>query len=148
VLEAFAAVRGSDLPVEEVIDTHHNFAAPEAHFGRELLVHRKGAVKAEGPLTIPGSMGTASYICEGLASEESFRTCSHGAGRILGRKEANRKISHEEAVASVAHVVFGVRRGDYDEMPAAYKDIDRVIANQLDLVRPLHRLEPLAVVKG
>ena len=71
-----------------------------------------------------------------------------GAGRLMGRKEANRAITHAEAVEAMQHVVFGVRKGDYDEMPRCYKDIDAVVVAQSDLVRPVHRLEPLAVVKG
>ena len=133
---------------EGEIQTHHNYAAPETFDGRELLIHRKGAVKAVGKVIIPGSMGTASYIGEGLAEPLSFNSCSHGAGRVMGRKEASRVISHEMAVESMKHVVYGVRQGDYDEMPAAYKDIDRVIANERDLVQPVARLTPLAVVKG
>jgi tRNA-splicing ligase RtcB len=134
--------------VEEAVQTHHNYASLEEHNGEAVLVHRKGAVRAEGPVIIPGSMGTASYIAEGLASEDAFRTCSHGAGRVMGRKQANREISHEEAVKAMEHVVFGVRKGDYEEMPQAYKDIHQVMANQADLVRPTHVLKPLAVVKG
>ena len=84
----------------------------------------------------------------GGGAAESFNTCSNGAGRRLGRKEANRTTTHAEAEAAMAHVVFGVCEGDYDEMPRAYKDIDAVIAAQADLVRPVHRLLPLAVVKG
>lgn len=147
MLEATMAILPG-MSVLTLIDTHHNFAAMERHYGENLMVHRKGAVKAEGLLTIPGSMGTASYICEGLAPRESFNTCSHGAGRVMGRKEANRQFTHEQAVESMKDVVFGIKQGDYDEMPMAYKDIDTVVANQSDLVRPLHRLKPLAVVKG
>lgn len=137
-----------DAHVTQIIETHHNYAAIEHHFGRDVWVHRKGAVKAQGQVIIPGSMGTASYICEGLDNPESFRSCSHGAGRILGRKEANRTITHEQAVESMKHVVYGIKHGDYDEMPMAYKDVDVVIQRQADLVRPLYRLTPLAVVKG
>jgi tRNA-splicing ligase RtcB len=113
-----------------------------------VLVHRKGAVKAEGLVTIPGSMATSSFICEGLKPAQSFNTCSHGAGRVMGRNQANRTITHEQAVEAMEGIVFNVRKGDYDEMPMVYKDIDRVIEAQSDLVRPLHRLLPLAVVKG
>jgi tRNA-splicing ligase RtcB len=148
VLDAVEDVLGREPGVDETVDTHHNFAALEDHFGQNLWVHRKGAVQAGGLVTIPGSMGTASYICEGLSPRESFNTCSHGAGRLMGRKEANRAITHAEAVEAMQHVVFGVREGDYDEMPRCYKDIDAIIAAQSDLVRPVHRLEPLAVVKG
>lgn len=148
VYAAFVEVLDIDIEELQKVDTHHNFAAMENHFGQNVLVHRKGAVKAEGLVTIPGSMGTASYIGEGLRPAESFNTCSHGAGRLLGRKEANRTTTHEEAVEAMDHVVFSVREGDYDEMPRAYKDIDAVMAAQSDLVRPVHRLLPLAVVKG
>lgn len=146
--------------VEFTVDTHHNFAAMENHFGENVLVHRKGAVKAEGLVTIPGSMGTASYIGEGLGPVESFNTCSHGAGRAMGRKAANRMMAgkHEQAQEIMEHVVFGVREGDYDELPyvidergekkRVYKDIDAVMEAQADLVKPLYRLRPLTVVKG
>ena len=148
VAESAREVLDREVIVEQTVQTHHNYAALEQHNGEEVLVHRKGAVRAEGPVIIPGSMGTASYIGEGRALPASFRTCSHGAGRVLGRKEANRRITHEQAVEAMKHVVFGVRSGDYEEIPQAYKDIDRVIANQADLVTPTHRLVPLAVVKG
>jgi tRNA-splicing ligase RtcB len=148
VFAAFEEVTGRTVSGGTRIQTHHNYAAMEEHLGEELLVHRKGAVRAEGPVIIPGSMGTASYIAEGKANPVSFRTCSHGAGRVMGRKEANRTITHAQAVNAMAHVVFGVRQGDYEEMPQAYKDIDVVMENQRDLADPEHRLKPLAVVKG
>lgn len=136
--------------IERLVDTHHNFAVMENHFGQNVMIHRKGAVKAKGLVTLPGSMQTASYICEGLEPTESFNTCSHGAGRTMGRKAANRLMvgRHEEAVAMMAHVAFGVREGQYDELGFCYKDIDAVIEAQSDLIRPVVRLEPLAVVKG
>lgn len=132
----------------DLIETHHNFARLENHYRENVVVHRKGAVHAKGLVTIPGSMGTASYIAEGLENEEAFATCSHGAGRMLGRKQANRVITREEAEASMSEVVFGIRDGDFDEMPKAYKDIDAVMRAQEDLARPVYRLRPLAVVKG
>lgn len=148
VVASLVEVLGVEPSIDLQFDTHHNFAQMEKHRGRDLLIHRKGAVKAEGLVTIPGSMGTASYIGEGRMPAESFNTCSHGAGRLLGRKQANRSIAHDDAVASMQHVVYGVRTGDYDEMPACYKDIEAVMAYQADLVTPVYRLEPLAVVKG
>jgi tRNA-splicing ligase RtcB len=148
VCASFEEVLGREPQIELRFDTHHNFAQMEHHFGEDLLVHRKGAVEAKGLVTIPGSMGTASFIGEGRQPEESFRTCSHGAGRVLGRKEANRQITHARAVESMQHVVYGVRQGEYDEMPACYNDIDTVMSAQADLVAPVHRLLPLAVVKG
>jgi len=148
VCDAVESVIGRPVPAGTAVQTHHNYAELEHHQGEDVLVHRKGAVHATGLVTIPGSMGTASYIAEGLENILSFRTCSHGGGRVMGRKEANRRISHERALESMQHVAFGVRQGDYEEMPDAYKDIDRVMENQRDLVAPVHRLVPLAVVKG
>lgn len=148
VYDAFFSVLAVHLGSDITVDTHHNFAAMEHHGGENLMIHRKGAVKATGLVTIPGSMGTASYIGEGLTPTESFNTCSHGAGRVMGRKVANRTITHERAVESMAHVVYGVREGKYDEMPDCYKKIDDVMAAQADLVTPLYRLTPLTVVKG
>lgn len=130
------------------VDTHHNFAAMEHWDGENLMIHRKGAVKANGFVIIPGSMGTASYIAEGLEAPASFGTCSHGAGRVMGRKHANRTITHEQAVESMKDVVYGVRKGQYDETPLCYKDIDAVMVAQRDLAKPVYRLRPLAVVKG
>lgn len=146
--EAFEAVTGKEITTTLTVHTHHNYASLERHDDQALLVHRKGAVRAEGLVTIPGSMGTASYIANGLANPTSFRTCSHGAGRVLGRNQAKRTITKEQAEASMSHVVYGIRDGEYDEMPDAYKSIEKVMANQKDLVQPVHRLTPLAVVKG
>ena len=148
VCDAIDAVLGEATRIDVHFDTHHNFAQMELHDGAELLIHRKGAVRAEGLVTIPGSMGTGSYIGEGKCSPRSFETCSHGAGRKLSRKEANRVIGHERAVESMKHVVYGVRQGDYDEMPDCYKDIDDVMRQQADLVSPVYKLLPMAVVKG
>jgi len=147
-VRAVLAELGLSGPTGTTVHTHHNYVAREHHFGRDPWVHRKGAVKADGLVCIPGSMGTASYVARGLGERESFGSCSHGAGRVLGRKEANRTISHEQAEAAMAHVVFGVRQGDYDEMPQCYKDIDQVMENQRDLAEAAFRLRPLAVVKG
>ena len=147
-LAALETVTGWTIEPDLRFETHHNYAQMERNFGADVLVHRKGAVRAEGFVTIPGSMGTASYIGEGLMCAESFGTCSHGAGRLLGRKQAKRTITKERAVASMGDVVFGVREGDVDEMPDAHKNIDAVMAAQTDLVRAVHRLRPLAVVKG
>ena len=148
--ETYAAFEecGFEIEPQQFIDTHHNFAVMENHFGENLLVHRKGAVKAKGLVTIPGSMGTASYIGEGLDPTESFCTCSHGAGRVLSRKAASAAVTHDQALEMMEHVVFGTKHGSYDEHPHAYKDVDAVMANQADLVKPVHRLLPMAVVKG
>lgn len=147
IKSAFAETK-IPLVIKRHFDTHHNFASMETHHNERLLVHRKGAVKAEGLLSVPGSMGSASYICQGKKPAESFNSCSHGAGRVIGRRQANRTYTYEQAVKSMEHVVYHVRHGQYDEMPMAYKDIDRIIKLQADLIEPLHKLQPLAVVKS
>ncbi len=138
------------------INIHHNYAALENHFGKNVYIHRKGATSAKKGEKgiIPGSMGTPSYIVEGLGNPESFMSCSHGAGRCMGRKAASRNLTEEECNEAMKGVVFGRwgkdRKGNIDlgEAPQAYKDIDTVIEAQSDLVKPLVKLEPLGVVKA
>jgi len=133
------------------INIHHNYASIEKHFNKEVLVHRKGAVKAEvGQLgIIPGSMGSPSYITEGLGNSESFKSASHGAGRKLGRKEAIRTLNLEEEQAKMSGILGAPRtRNELQEAPGAYKDIDEVMKNQADLVKIKIKLTPLAVVTG
>jgi tRNA-splicing ligase RtcB len=141
---------------EDEINIHHNYAAIENHFGHNVWVHRKGATSArEGQFgIIPGSMGTASYIVRGLGNPESFMSCSHGAGRCMGRKEASRTLTVEDCDRAMEGVVYGRwgtdRKGNIDlgEAPGAYKDIDTVIQAQDDLVNIVAKLRPLGVVKG
>jgi tRNA-splicing ligase RtcB len=136
------------------LDVHHNYAAWESHYGRNGIVHRKGAVRARAGerVLIPGSMGTASYIAEGLGNPESFESCQHGAGRLLGRGAARRAITSQAMESDLAAIgvqlVTPNRAAVVDEAPRAYKDIDAVMAASADLVRPLVRLRPLGVVKG
>jgi tRNA-splicing ligase RtcB len=138
------------------VNIHHNYAAWENHFGKNVIIHRKGATRArEGELgIIPGSIGTSSYIVRGLGNQESFNSCSHGAGRRMGRKEASRTLTREECDEAMKGVVFGRwsndRAGNLDlgEAPQAYKDIDEVIKAELDLIEPIVRLKPLGVIKG
>ncbi len=136
----------------EAIDVHHNYAEVEPHFGRSVVVHRKGAVCAEGSVLVPGSMGSASFVARGLESPESFRSCAHGAGRAMGRKAARRSIRPEDVVADLRRkdvTIEAARRRDIpEEAPQAYKDIDSVMSEQSDLVLPLLRLRPLGVIKG
>ena len=137
----------------EPVDVAHNYAAFESHFGREVLVHRKGATRAGRGETgiIPGSQGTASYIVRGLGNEESFSSCSHGAGRRLGRKQAQKQLDLKTEIARLEqrHILHAIRgRRDLEEAVGAYKDIETVMANQRDLVEVVTRLQPLAVVKG
>lgn len=137
---------------ESPIDIHHNFVARERWLGRDLLVHRKGAVAASaGSLAlVPGSMGTASYIVEGLGCEDAFGSCSHGAGRVMSRKEARASIRGDAFERSMRRVVYprGRSRHLVEEAPAAYRDIGEVLEDQEDLVRRRRRLEPVAVLKG
>lgn len=154
-LEAVKEVTGA-LRKEAIINIHHNFASQENHFGQNPWVHRKGATQAKkGQLgIIPGSMGTPSYIVRGLGNPDSFESCSHGAGRTMGRKEASRRLSIEQCNEDMKDIVFGRwgkdRKGNIDlgEAPRAYKDIDTVIESQTDLVEPVVRLQPLGVIKG
>ena len=146
------------------VNIHHNYAALENHFGRDVWVHRKGATSAKKGQKgiIPGSMGTHSFIIQGLGNPDSFCSCSHGAGRVMGRREASRKLTLGNCNASMKDVVFsgwktysgfGKRKKgapllDLSEAPEAYKDIEEVMEAQQDLVKPLVRLKPLGVVKG
>lgn len=135
------------------ISIAHNYAAMEEHFGRELLIHRKGATRAfAGEYgIIPGSQGSRSYIVIGKGNPESFCSCSHGAGRKMGRKQAQRELDLTAEVErlNALGVVHGIRhQKDLDEAAGAYKDIETVMENQSDLVDIAVSLLPLAVIKG
>jgi len=138
------------------INVHHNFAALENHYGKNVWVHRKGAVKANKGLmgVIPGSMGTSSYIVKGLGNRESFCSSSHGAGRVMSRSGASKTLTVDECDKAMDGIVFGrwgkARNGkpDLGEAPQAYKDIDAVMESQSDLVEIVSKLRPLGVVKG
>jgi len=156
------AIRGSfqgvKFPTED-IDVHHNYVAKELIDGVHLWIHRKGATSAREHEVgiIPGSMGAASYIVEGRGNPESFYSCSHGAGRAMGRMAACRELDEEECSKSMEGIVFdgwGTTRRrknsmvDLGEAPGAYKDIEDVMESQKDLVEICVRLEPLGNVKG
>jgi tRNA-splicing ligase RtcB len=134
------------------VDVHHNHVAEETHLGRALLVHRKGAVglSAGQRGLIPGSMGTASYVVEGRGEPRAFRSCSHGAGRVLTRGEARERIRPAALEHALRRVVFdrGRVRDLVEEAPAAYRDIAEVLEDEADLVMPVLRLTPIAVLKG
>jgi len=141
------------IEFEPMINIAHNYAAWEHHYGHDVIVHRKGATLArEGVVgIIPGSQGTASYIVEGMGNPESFCSCSHGAGRVMSRTAAIRDLDLRAEVERLdaLGIVHAIRsQNDMQEASGAYKDIDTVIANQADLVRPLVRLLPVAVIKG
>ncbi|MCX5876072.1 MAG: RtcB family protein [Deltaproteobacteria bacterium] len=138
---------------EPMLNIAHNYAAMETHFKKNVMVHRKGATRAQaGEIgIIPGSQGTPSYIVRGLGNRESFESCAHGAGRKMGRKQAQRQLNLDQEKKrlddqGIIHALRAV--GDLEEAAGAYKDIDQVIDNQLDLVEVLVELRPLAVIKG
>ncbi len=134
----------------EAINCHHNYVSRESHFGENLFVTRKGAISArEGEMgIIPGSMGAKSYIVRGLGNADSLCSCSHGAGRRMSRSAAKRKFSRADLEAQTAGVECRKDGGVIDEIPAAYKDIDAVMANQADLVEVVHTLKQVVCVKG
>lgn len=151
VKEIIAAHSGCSF--DRHINIHHNYASKEEHFGKRVIVHRKGATAAypgqEG--IIPGSQGTKSYIVRGKGNPESFMSCSHGAGRTMSRKQACRvlDLSREIKRMDDAGIVHGMRHHrDLDEAASAYKNIDEVMAAQEDLVSVDVVLRPLGVVKG
>ena len=132
------------------VNCHHNYASREHHFGEDVIVTRKGAVSAEvGQLgIIPGSMGTKSYIVEGLGNPDSFNSCSHGAGRRMSRSKARKTFTVEDLIAQTAGVECRKDEKVIDEIPGAYKDIDEVMENQKDLVSVVAQLKQVMCVKG
>jgi tRNA-splicing ligase RtcB len=135
---------------EVAVNCHHNYCTHETHFGEDLIVTRKGAVSAkQGELgIIPGSMGARSYIVRGLGNPESFESCSHGAGRVMSRTAAQKRFTVEDHIAATAGVECRKDKDVIDETPAAYKDIDAVMAAQRDLVEIAYTLKQVLCVKG
>lgn len=135
---------------EVAVNCHHNYVSWERHFGENVIVTRKGAVRAQaGDLGIvPGSMGAKSFIVRGKGNRESFCSCSHGAGRAMSRGEAKRRFTLEDHAAATAGVECRKDADVIDETPAAYKDIDAVMAAQSDLVEIVHELKQIVCVKG
>jgi tRNA-splicing ligase RtcB len=135
---------------DRAVHCHHNYVAKERHFGAEVFVTRKGAVRAGlGELgLIPGSMGARSFVVRGKGNPESFESCSHGAGRRMGRNEAKRRFTVEDLEAQTAGIECRKDDGVVDEIPSAYKAIDDVMAAQRDLVDIVHELHQIVCVKG
>jgi tRNA-splicing ligase RtcB len=135
---------------EEAIFCHHNYVAEEVHYGEEVLVTRKGAIRAgRGELgIIPGSMGTRSYIVRGLGNPEAFESASHGAGRRMSRGEAKRRFTVKDLAAQTAGIECRKDGGVLDEIPSAYKPIERVMENQRDLVEIVTELRQVLCIKG
>lgn len=135
---------------QEAINCHHNYVQKEQHFNAEVYVTRKGAISArKGELgIIPGSMGTCSYIVRGKGNPDSFCSCAHGAGRSMSRKAARNRFTVHELKQQTQGVECRKDKHVVDEIPAAYKDIDTVMANQSDLVEVVHTLKQVLCVKG
>jgi len=134
----------------EAVNCHHNYVERERHYGEQVWVTRKGAIRAgEGELgIIPGSMGTRSYIVRGKGSVESFDSCAHGAGRRMSRNAAEKKFSVSDLARQTEGVICRKDKSVLDEIPGAYKDIDEVMAHQQDLVEVVHALKQVICVKG
>jgi tRNA-splicing ligase RtcB (3'-phosphate/5'-hydroxy nucleic acid ligase) len=153
IVEIFSDFYFGNILFEKELQIAHNYARKEEHFGEEVYVHRKGATSAAKGETgiIPGSQGTSSYIVEGLGNPLSFMSCSHGAGRKMGRKEAQRSLNLEDEISKLDKqgILHGIRgKHDLDEATGAYKNIDIVMENQKDLVKIKTKLRPIAVIKG
>jgi tRNA-splicing ligase RtcB len=136
--------------LEKAINCHHNYVAKEHHFGADVYVTRKGAIKAgDGDLgIIPGSMGARSYIVRGKGHADAFCSCAHGAGRRMSRTQARKRFSHRDLEDQTQGVECRKDKGVVDEIPSAYKDIDQVMANQQDLVEIVAILKQVVCVKG
>jgi len=134
----------------EAVNCHHNYVEREHHYGADVWVTRKGAIRARGGDLgiIPGSMGARSYIVRGKGSEESFQSCAHGAGRRMSRTQAQKAFTPKDLAEQTQGVVCRKDRGVVDEIPGAYKSIDEVMENQSDLVEVVHTLKQVICVKG
>ena len=134
----------------EAVNCHHNYVTRENHFGENVLITRKGAVCARRDQLgiIPGSMGARSYIVRGLGNDESFHSCSHGAGRLMSRTQARRRFSVADHIEATKHVECRKDEDVIDETPAAYKPIDAVMQAQRELVEIVHTLRQVVCVKG
>ncbi|MER7446091.1 RtcB family protein [Microbacterium sp. NPDC097977] len=141
---------GTPVDEQERINCHHNFTESEKHYGMQVWVSRKGAIQADAgrPGLIPGSMGTASYVVEGLGDPQSLNSSPHGAGREYSRSAARRTFSHEQLREAMTGIEFRDTTAFIDEIPQAYKPIDRVMADAAGLVSIRHTLHQLVNVKG
>jgi len=150
VVGAFSQWVGGPVDERERINCHHNFTEKEHHFGRDVWLSRKGAIDASlgRPGLIPGSMGTASYVVDGLGNELSLNSSPHGAGRAYSRNAARRTFTRSELDRAMQGIEWRHTDAFLDEIPQAYKDIDRVMADAADLVRVRHTLRQIINVKG
>lgn len=150
-IAAFRKVMNRPFEVDDIaVNCHHNYISREHHFGKDCYVTRKGAVRAEkGELgIIPGSMGARSFIVRGLGNPESFNSCSHGAGRVMSRTKAKKIYTLDDQIKATEGVECRKDKDVIDEIPHAYKDIEKVMAAQDDLVEVVHTLKQVVCVKG
>src|SRR5688500_13624734 len=150
VIESMRRELPSVEVVREAVNCHHNYVERERHYGEDVWLTRKGAIRVRaGELgIIPGSMGVRSFIVRGKGSAESFDSCAHGAGRKMSRKAAQKRFTLADLETQTQGVVCRKDLGVIDEIPGAYKDIDEVMANQSDLVEVVHTLKQVLCVKG
>jgi tRNA-splicing ligase RtcB len=154
MMQTVLDILGKRLPafmvIDEAINCHHNYIARENHYNANVWVTRKGAIRARTSDMgiIPGSMGDKSFIVRGKGNKESFCSCSHGAGRKMGRKEANRRFTAKDLELQTMGVECPKDKAHVDEIPAAYKPIEDVMDNQRDLVEIVHTLKQVVNVKG
>lgn len=150
IISALKKIIGPFQLLESAINCHHNYVQKENHYGKNIFVTRKGAVSArKGQLgIIPGSMGAKSYIVEGLGNEESFQSCSHGAGRVMSRTKAKTLFNVHDLEEATQGVECRKDAAVIDEIPMAYKDIDAVMEAQKELVKPVHILKQVLCIKG
>jgi tRNA-splicing ligase RtcB len=150
IAEVLFGEKSTVIAPELTVNCHHNYAEKENHYGENVIVTRKGAVRARvGDLgIIPGSMGTRSYIVEGLGNDESFCSCSHGAGRVMSRGKAKEKFNLDDVAKQTEGIMCRKDAGIIDELPGAYKNIDEVMEHQKDLVKVVAQLRQVLCVKG
>jgi tRNA-splicing ligase RtcB len=150
VAAALSRFLRTDIDELERINCHHNFTESEKHYGKRVWVSRKGAIQADAgrPGLIPGSMGTASYVVEGLGDPQSLNSSPHGAGREYSRSAARRTFSHEQLREAMEGIEFRDTSAFIDEIPQAYKPIDQVMTDAASLVEIRHTLRQLVNVKG
>lgn len=150
ILEAIRPLLPSFQLTKEAINCHHNYVSQEQHDGENLLITRKGAIRAgkDELGIIPGSMGARSYIVRGKGHPDSFCSCSHGAGRKMSRNKAKHLFNQQDLIQQTQGIECRKDAGVIDEIPSAYKDIDQVMAQQLDLIEVVHTLKQVLCIKG
>jgi tRNA-splicing ligase RtcB len=150
VVRQFSEWMGAGVTELERINCHHNFTQKETHWGKSVWLSRKGAISAKAgePGLIPGSMGTASYVVEGLGNEVALQSSPHGAGRNYSRSAARKTFTHEQLRESMAGIEYRDTDAFLDEIPAAYKPIDQIMTDAADLVKVRHKLRQIVNVKG